>query len=58
MKIFKENIRKVEWVDEIDYPTTQQAEKLIRDPEILESLKYNEDWYFNFHLIRWHVLNT
>ena len=32
MKIFKENIRKVEWVDEIDNPTKEQAEKLIRDP--------------------------
>ena len=48
MKIFKENIRKVEWVDEIDNPTTEQAEKLIRDPEILESLKYNEDWHTQF----------
>jgi hypothetical protein len=48
MKIFKENIRKVEWVDEIDNPTTEQAEKLIRDPEILQFLKYNEAWHTQF----------
>jgi hypothetical protein len=26
MRIFKENIKKVEWVDERDNPTTEQAE--------------------------------
>jgi hypothetical protein len=48
MEIFKENLRKVEWVIDTEKPTFKQAEKLKSDPEISEFLDYDTDWYTQF----------
>ena len=48
MLVFKENIQKVEWVDDTSKPTSKQVKKLSGYPEILIHLNYSHNWYTQF----------
>lgn len=48
MLLFKENILKVEWVNDAAKPTAKQVKKLACAPEIFRSLNNKCDWYTQF----------